>query len=110
MSLQLENNIYLDFENAICDNGLKFKDIIIDDENKKYKIVKRKNKKGEIIEYKYEDIYNSESQKLRSKKFYENHKEEINQKIKCDICNKEISKYNIYRHNKSIKHIKNSSN
>jgi hypothetical protein len=109
MSLQIENKIELDFENAFCDNGLKFKDINIDDENKKYKIVKRINKKGEIVEYKYEDVYNSESQKLRSKKFYENHKEEINQKINCDVCNKEISKYNIYKHNKSKKHIKNSN-
>jgi len=104
MSLQIENKIELDFNNAICDNGLKFKDINIDDENKKYKIVKRINKKGELIEYKYEDIYKSDTQNERSKKNYEKNKEDYLKKIKCDVCNKEISKTNYKKHIYTDKH------
>lgn len=73
----------------------------------KIKTIKRKNKKGELIEYIYENIYNKESQQNRSKKHYEKHKEEINKKIPCDICKNNISKSNISKHNATKKHLKN---
>ena len=73
----------------------------------KFKTIKRKNKKGEIIEYIYEDKYNKESQHTRSQKYYENHKEDINKKISCDICKNLISKSNIAKHNATKKHLKN---
>jgi hypothetical protein len=94
-----EQKINIDFKNAlfIKEDGTEFK----------FKTVKRKNKKGEIITYIYEDKYDKESQHNRSKKFYENHKEEINSKILCDICNVEIVKVNFCKHVKTKKHLKN---
>lgn len=94
-----EQKLIPDFDNAIFlkDDGTEFK----------FKTIRRKNKKGELIEYIYENIYNKESQQNRSKKFYEIHKEDINKKIPCDICKNNISKSNISKHNATKKHLKN---
>lgn len=70
-----------------------------------FKTVKRKNKKGDIIEYTYEYKYDKEKQNTRSKKFYENNKEKIIEKITCDICKKLISKVNFDKHKITKKHL-----
>ena len=97
-----EQKLIPDFDNAIFlkDDGTEIK----------FKNIKRKNKKGEIITYIYEDKYNKESQHIRSQKHYEKHKEEKNKKILCEICNKSINNSNLQKHLKTKKHLKNETN
>ena len=104
------NTIKLDFDNAICDNGLHFKDINIDDkkdERKKIVQYSYTNKKGEIKNYKYEVIIDVEKQKGYSNKYFQNHKDKYLEKINCEYCNCKISKCNLLNHNKSNKHVNN---
>ena len=94
-----EQKLNLDLDNAIFlkDDGTEMK----------FKKIYRKNKKGEIKEYIYEDKYNKENQHNRSQKYYEKYKEEINKKIVCEICKSYTSKSNMIKHLKSKKHLNN---
>ncbi len=75
----------------------------------------REDKKEELRINKsryYEE--NKERILQKRKQYAESKKEEIRQKrkqlVRCDICNYEISKGNMSRHNKSKKHLKNLNN
>lgn len=37
--------------------------------------------------------------------YYNKHKGKWNEKVKCDVCNKYVSKSNLNKHNKTKKHI-----
>lgn len=113
------NNISLDYENAFCEDGIKFKDIKIKDEknedenmikeNDKKKFVRYsyKDKKGNIKNYEYEVIINTEKQKGYANKYFNNHKDEYLKKIDCIYCDCKISKCNLNIHYKTQKHINN---
>jgi len=45
-------------------------------------------------------------QKEYNKKYYDKHKQILNEKIKCALCNGSYSKINYYHHIKSKKHLK----
>ena len=59
----------------------------------------RANNKEKLKEWREN---NKEELKLKKKEYYENNKEKINEKyketVKCDLCNIEITKHNLKRH------------
>jgi len=75
--------------------------------NKQFKVINKKKyikkKNNEEIEYIYD-------QSKYNKKYYDVHNELLKKYIKCEVCNCEITYYNISHHNKTSKHIKNLNN
>lgn len=58
--------------------------------------------------YSYEYfLENKEKLYAHHKKYIDTHKEQHYRKVKCDVCNKEVSFHNIYVHRKTDKHQKN---
>tara|TARA_R110001592_G_scaffold245844_1_gene507433 strand:+ start:7502 stop:7777 length:276 start_codon:yes stop_codon:yes gene_type:complete len=71
-----------------------------------------KNNVEKMREYRRKYALNNKEKEKERKKIYriiyeDKIKEKAKEKIKCDICNCEILKGSIYRHNKSKKHISN---
>jgi len=60
----------------------------------------------EVLLYKAKEYYNNNKEQLAEtrKEYYNTNKDKINQKIKCSICNKEISRYTLTRCTEAFGH------
>jgi len=67
----------------------------------------RSNNQEKIKEYR---INNKEKQKERDKERYQKNKKELSKKVKCDLCNAEVTKQGLTEHKKRKKCINNRIN